>query len=86
MAATCSVFAICHVAEILREDQRWLDDIAIEMEPADGRLTVWGSNATSTIAFTAGGTDRLRQLVEEHRKLSGEHDLASETDANAVLG
>jgi hypothetical protein len=43
MAATSSVFTISHVAEILGEDEQSLDDIAIEMEPEDGRLTVWGT-------------------------------------------
>ena len=70
MAATSSVFTIARVAEILGEDEDWLDDIAIEMDPEDGRLIVWGPNDTATIAFTRDGIENLRHLVIEHRKLS----------------
>jgi hypothetical protein len=69
MAATSNVFTIGRVAEILGEHEDWLDDIASEMEPEDGRLTVWGTSDTATTAFTRDGIDYLRQLVIEHRKL-----------------
>jgi hypothetical protein len=73
MAATSSVFTISRGAEILVEDEHCLDDIAIEMEPEDGRLTVWGTDDTSTTAFTRDGIESLRQLVVEHGKLSARH-------------
>ena len=74
MAATSSVFTISRVAEILGEDEDWLGDLAIEMEPEDGRLTVWGTNDTSTTAFTRDGIENLRQLVIKHRKPSAAHN------------
>jgi hypothetical protein len=67
VAATSSVFTIGRVAEILGEDEDWLDEIAID--PEDGRLVVWGPNDTATTAFTRNGIENLRQLVIEHRKL-----------------
>jgi hypothetical protein len=69
VAATSSVFTIGRVAEILGEDENWLDEIAIERDPEDGRLVVWGPNDTATTAFTRDGIENLRQLVIEHRKL-----------------
>ena len=70
MAAISSVFTIARVAEVLGEAEDWLDDIAIEMDPGDGRLIVWEPNDTETTAFTRDGTENLRQLVSEYRKLS----------------
>jgi hypothetical protein len=69
VAAISSVFTIGRVAEMFGEDEDWLADIAIEMEPEDGRLVVWGSSDTETTAFTRDGIENLRQLVIEHRKL-----------------
>jgi hypothetical protein len=34
--------AITRVAKMLDEDEAWLQEIALEMEPEDGRLAVWG--------------------------------------------
>ena len=36
MAAPSSVFTISRVAEMIGEDEDWLQDIASEMEPEDG--------------------------------------------------
>jgi hypothetical protein len=69
MAAPSSVFTISRAAEILAEDEDWLHDIALEMEPEDGCLTVWGTSDLSTTAFTPDGIENLRQLVIEHKKL-----------------
>jgi hypothetical protein len=42
MAAISHVFTITRVAERLGEDEEWLEDVSIEMDPEDGHLTVWG--------------------------------------------
>jgi hypothetical protein len=70
LAAISSLFSIARVAEMLGEDEDWLADIAIEMDPEDGRLMVWEPNDTETTAFTRDGIENLRQLVSECRKLS----------------
>ena len=70
MAAISSVFTIARVAEVLGEAEDWLDDIAIEMDPEDGRLIVWEPNDTETTAFARDGIENLQQLVSEYRKLS----------------
>ena len=59
MAAPSFVFAINRVAEMLGEDVDELEEIALEMEPEDGRLTVWGTGNQSTTAFTRNGVEYL---------------------------
>ena len=67
MAASSFVFTIDRVAEILGEDVDELEEIALEMEPEDGRLTVWGAGDQSTTAFTRNGVEYLQQLLEERK-------------------
>jgi hypothetical protein len=40
MAGISYVFTISRVAEMLGEDEEWLDEISIVLEPEDGRLGV----------------------------------------------
>jgi hypothetical protein len=68
MAAPSSVFTISRAAEILGEDEELLRDLALEMEPEDGCLTVYETDDRSTTAFTPDGLEYLRQLVIEHKK------------------
>jgi len=42
MAAITHVFTISRVAKKLGEDEDWLHEISIELDPEDGRLTVLG--------------------------------------------
>ena len=42
MAAITHVFTISRVAKMLGEDEDWLHEISIELDPEDGRLTVLG--------------------------------------------
>jgi hypothetical protein len=67
MAAPSSVFTISRVAEMIGEDEDWLQDIASEMEPEDGCLVVWGTGDQSTTAFTREGVEYLGQLVKERK-------------------
>ena len=39
-----SVFTIARVAEMLGEDENWLSDVALGMEPEDGCLAVYDVN------------------------------------------
>jgi hypothetical protein len=67
MAAPSSVFTIRRVAEMLGEDEAWLQDIASEMEPEDGCLVVWGTGDQSTTAFTRQGVEYLERLVKDRK-------------------
>ena len=52
MAGISNVFTISRVAEMLGEDEDLLHEISIEMDPEDGRLTVWGPGEETITAFT----------------------------------
>lgn len=68
MAAPTYVFTLSRVAETLREGEGLLRDLAMEMEPEDGCLTVLGTDDLSTAAFTRDGIEYLKQLVVEHKE------------------
>ena len=67
MAAPSAVFTIARVAKMLDEDIDWLLDVALEMDPEDGCLTVYGVDDEGTTAFTTFGIENLKQLIEIHK-------------------
>ena len=67
MAAPSAVFTIARVAAMLGEDEDWLSDVALEMDPEAGRLTVFGVNDEGTTCFTSFGIENLKELVEIHK-------------------
>lgn len=68
MAAPGSVSTIRRVAKMLGEDEDLLHDIAMDLEPEDGCLTVWDINDASTIAFTAAGVENLKELLADLKR------------------
>ena len=70
MAAHSTVFTIARVAKMLGEEQAWLEEIALAMEPEDGCLDVWDIDDDIAItAFTPDGVENLKQLVAIHKDL-----------------
>ena len=67
MAAPSAVFTIARVAAMLGEDEDWLSDVALEMDPEAGRLTIYGLNAEGTTGFTSFGIENLKELIEIHK-------------------
>jgi hypothetical protein len=67
MAGIGHVFTITRVAEMLGEDEDWVHDICIEMDPEDGRLIVLGPGEEATTAFTDSGVDNLIELVKIYK-------------------
>lgn len=63
MAAPSYVSTIARVAKMLGEDEELLHDIAMDMEPEDGRLTVWDIDDVSATAFTEFGIENLKELL-----------------------
>ena len=61
------MFTVARVAEMLGEDEDWLWDVALEMEPHDGRLFVYRVNDEETMAFTHDGIDNLKDLIQLHK-------------------
>ena len=68
MAAPAHVFTIARVAQIIREDEQLLWDLAVNMEPEDGCLWVYGTDERHTMAFTDRGLEYLQELVAEHKR------------------
>ena len=56
MAGISHVFTITRVAEMIGEDEDWLQEISIEMDPEDGCLTVLGPGEETITAFTASAS------------------------------
>ena len=67
MARTRNLVTMECVAEILGEDVEWLIDIAIELEPEDGCLTVFGPGEQWFYALTEDGVENLKELIQIHR-------------------
>jgi hypothetical protein len=63
MAAPAHVFTISRAAEI-----QLLWHLALNMEPEDGCLRVYGTDGQHTMAFTQRGLEYLRELVAEHKR------------------
>jgi hypothetical protein len=64
VAGISHVFTITRVAEMLGEDENLLQEISIDMDPEDGRLTVLGPGEEAITAFTSDGVDNLTELVK----------------------
>ena len=67
MAAISIVFTIARVAEMLAEDEEWLREISINMDPEEGCLWVIGIGEDEQPAFTEYGVECLRQIIIEER-------------------
>jgi hypothetical protein len=65
MAAPSYVFTIGRVARMLGLDEDRLSEVAVDMEPEDGRLHVLDVDDLSTIAFTAQGIENLEELLAD---------------------
>jgi hypothetical protein len=67
MAAIASIFTIARVAEMLGEDEDWLQEISIEMMPEDSIIAVYGVGDDYVPAFTDHGIENLRELVRIYK-------------------
>ena len=67
MAAISAVFTIGYVANLLGEDEDWLFELSIGMEPEDGSLWVHGIGEDGVPAFTRDGIDNLREIIADER-------------------
>ena len=67
MAAIPAVFTIDHVAKMLGEDEDWLQEISVAMDPEEGCLWVFGAGEHGVPAFTEYGIECLKQIIIEER-------------------
>jgi len=69
VAAPSHVFTIARVAKMLGEDEAWLEEIALELEPEDGRLYVCDLDDDVVVtAFTPFRVEKLKELIEEYKR------------------
>jgi hypothetical protein len=61
------VTTINRVAKTLGESVDWLHDVALEMEPEDGVIWVYGHGDDGVLAFTDDGIENLIELIKIHR-------------------
>ena len=72
MAAPSYVFTIAKVADMLGEDEALLEELALGMEPEDGRLLICDvDDDISVTAFTPFGVEYLEQLLVNFKAQSG---------------
>ena len=67
LAAIASVFTIGYVANLLGEDEDWLFELSIDMNPEDGCLWVYGVGEDGVTAFTRDGIEYLQQIIADQR-------------------
>lgn len=78
MATITHVFTIARVAEMLGVDEDRLHEIAIEMEPEDGVMHVYGIDDDGIMAFTDFGVENLRELLQTQQEDAVRGELARE--------
>jgi predicted ATP-grasp superfamily ATP-dependent carboligase len=67
MAGIPFVFTIARVAAMLGEDEDWLFELSMRLDPEDGCLWVLDINDREVQAFTQYGIECLQQLVVDER-------------------
>jgi hypothetical protein len=68
MAAPGHAFTLARVAQILNEDEQLLWDLAVNMDPEDGCLWIYGADEQEMVAFTDRGLECLQELLAEYRR------------------
>jgi hypothetical protein len=68
------VKTIDRVAQELGENIDRLHEVALEMEPEDGVIWVYGLDNDGVLAFTDFGVENLVELIKIHGDNSAPHD------------
>jgi hypothetical protein len=76
MAAPSCVFTIARVALMLGKDEDLLSDLAMQLEPEDGRLWIYdtdgcdtlGFTDRDTLGFTERGIESLKELILDQKR------------------
>jgi len=68
MAAPASAVTIRRAAEMLGEDEELLWDMAADMEPEHGCLSIYDTGDQQTVAFTLDGMECLREVLLEYKR------------------
>ena len=90
MTAISAVFTIGHVANLLGEDEDWLFELSIGMEPEDGSLWVYGVGEDGVPAFTlahnVASREEVDSVLEDARRAGAEVGAAEQRDWGGYTG
>ena len=67
MAGIAHVFTLKYVAEQIGEDEEWLRDLQVDMEPEDGCLWVHCVGEDGAPGFTAYGIECFEEIIAIER-------------------
>jgi hypothetical protein len=67
MAGIPFVFTIARVAEILGEDEDWLYELSMGLDPEDGCLWILDAGDREVQAYTEYGIECLKQIIADQR-------------------
>ena len=67
MAGKPYVFTIARVAEMLGQDEEWLHELSMGLDPEDGCLWVYDINEREVQAFTEYGIECLKEIIADQR-------------------
>jgi hypothetical protein len=68
MAAPSCVFTIARVAEMLGKDEDLLSDLAMQLEPEDGRLWIYDTDDRDTLGSTERGIGSLKEFILDQKR------------------
>ena len=68
MAAPSYVYTIARAAEMLGEDEEWLQELAEQLEPEDGCLSIYDTHDRATLGFTERGIESLKELSLDQKR------------------
>ena len=68
MAAPSCGFTIARAAEMLGEDEEWLQELADQLKPEDGCLWIYDTNDHATPGFTERGIENLKELSLDQKR------------------
>ena len=68
MAAPSCAFTLARAAELLGEAEGWLEELAGQLEPEDGRLWIYDTDDRATLGFTERGSECLKELSLDQRR------------------
>lgn len=68
MAAPSFVYTIAYAAKLLGETEEWLEELADQLEPEDGRLWIYDFDDRATLGFTERGIECLKELSLDQKR------------------
>ena len=62
------MFTLARVAEMLGENEEWLNELAEQLDPEDGCLWIYGTENRDTLGFTERSVESLKELILDQKR------------------